>query len=233
MDSLPPLQSRTLYLVATPIGNLEDITLRALRVLRECDTVAAEDTRRAGILLRHFDIQQRLVSCHKFNEARRLEGLLTCLENDGTVALISDAGMPGISDPGTRLVRSAIDRGLRVETVPGPCALVAALAASGLATEEFHFTGFPPRKPGARRRHLESLAEMPGTLVMYESPHRVGRLLGEMAVLWPECPVVLARELTKKFEEYLRGTAAGLFAQLGGRKMKGEFVVLVGEPRSN
>lgn len=233
MDTLPPLQPGTLYLVASPIGNLEDITLRALRILRDCNQVAAEDTRRTGQLLRHFDIRRSQVSCHKFNEARRLGGLLEGLENGGTLALVSDAGMPGISDPGIRLVRAALARGLRVEAVPGPCALITALAASGLATDEFHFIGFPPRKPGARRQCLEKLAAVSGTLIFYESPHRVNRLLVDLAVLWPECPVVLARELTKKFEEYLRGTADELAAQIAERKPKGEFVVLVGEPRAN
>ncbi len=227
-----PLQPGTLYLVATPIGNLEDITLRALRTLRECNVVAAEDTRRAGQLLKHFEIQKPLVSCHKFNEARKSSSLCQRLSNGETVALVSDAGMPGISDPGQRLVRAALAAGARVEPVPGPCALVAALAASGLPTEEFHFVGFPPRKSGARRRQLEMLTEVPGTLVFYESPHRIGRLLAELTALWPECPVVLCRELTKKFEEHLHGTAADLAALFKDRKAKGEFVVLCGEPRS-
>lgn len=223
----PSLQPGTLYLVATPIGNLEDITLRALRVLRECDVVAAEDTRRTGQLLRHFDIQKPLLSCFHFNEARRGADLVGRLRGGQTAALASDAGSPGISDPGERVVRAVFETGLRVEPVPGPCALVAALTASGLPTDEFHFAGFLPHKPGQRRKRLEGLRDVPGTLALYESPFRVERLLEELAQVMPERRVVLARELTKKFEEFLRGTPGELLALLQARPRKGEFVVLV------
>ena len=171
--SLPPLAPGTLYLVATPIGNLEDITLRALRVLRECDVVAAEDTRRTGQLLKHFEISKPLLSYFQFNEARRSEEIIERLRRGEKVALVTDAGSPGISDPGERVVKAAIAAGLRVEPVPGPCALVAALTASGLATDEFHFIGFLPHKSGQRRNQLEALKSFEGTLVLYESPYRV------------------------------------------------------------
>jgi 16S rRNA (cytidine1402-2'-O)-methyltransferase len=223
----PPLQPGTLYLVATPIGNLEDITLRALRVLQECDVIAAEDTRHTGQLLRHFEIAKPLLSYFKFNEARRSEDLLERLARGEKVALVTDAGSPGISDPGQRVVEAALQAGHRVEPVPGPCALVAALTASGLPTDEFHFVGFLPHKSGQRRRRLEELRSLPGTLALYESPFRVDRLLGELQETMPERLVVLARELTKKFEEFLRGRPAELLEHTRQRPLKGEIVALV------
>ena len=226
-SSPPPLTPGTLYLVATPIGNLEDITLRALRTLKECDVVAAEDTRRTGQLLHHFEISKPMLSCFQFNEARRGEQILQRLARGEKVALVSDAGSPGISDPGERVVQAAIAAGFRVESVPGPTALVAALTASGLAADEFHFLGFLPHKPGQRRKQLEALLAVPGTLVLYESPYRIERLLRELQEVFPERRVVLARELTKKFEEHLRGTPAELLAQVAGRSLKGEFVALI------
>lgn len=234
VPAAPPLIPGTLYLVATPIGNLEDITFRALRVLRGCDVVAAEDTRHSGRLLQHFGIQKPLVSCFRFNEARRGAELLERLRGGQIVALVSDAGTPGISDPGQRLVAAAREAGVRVEPVPGACALVAALTASGLPTEEFHFVGFLPHKSGQRARRLQELAALPGTLVLYESPFRIQRLVEELTVALPEREVVLARELTKKFEEFLRGRPAELAARLVERPRKGEFVVLVapGDPRT-
>ena len=226
--TLPPLTPATLYLVATPIGNLEDITLRAMRVLRECDVIAAEDTRRTGLLLKHLEIQKPMVSYHAHNEARRTEEILERLRGGEKVALVSDAGSPGISDPGERVVRSALAAGCRIEAVPGPCALVAGLTASGLPADEFHFVGFLPHKSGQRRNRLERLKEVPGTLVLYESPFRIGKLMGELAAIMPDRPVVLARELTKRFEEFLQGTPAELAARLRERPLKGEFVVMVG-----
>jgi 16S rRNA (cytidine1402-2'-O)-methyltransferase len=225
--ALPPLMSGTLYLVATPIGNLEDITLRALRVLRECDVVAAEDTRRTGQLLKHFGISKPLLSYFQFNEARRSEEIIERLGRGGKIALVTDAGSPGISDPGERVVKAAIAAGFRVEPVPGSCALIAAATASGLPTGEFHFVGFLPHKSGQRRNELESLKMIPGTLVFYESPFRIEKLLGELVEVFPEREVVLARELTKKFEEFLRGQPAELLALAQKRPLKGEFVVLV------
>src|SRR6187431_2889741 len=205
--SLPPLTPGTLYLVATPIGNLEDITLRALRVLRECDVVAAEDTRHSGQLLKHFGIAKPLLSYFQFNEAKRSEEIIERLRRGEKVALVTDAGSPGISDPGERVVKAAIAAGFRVEAIPGACALIAALTASGLSADEFHFVGFLPHKSGQRRTQLESLRGTAGTLVLYESPYRAEKLLRELAELLPTRPVVLARELTKKFEEFRRGTA--------------------------
>jgi len=223
----PPLQTRTLYLVATPLGNLEDITLRALRTLKECDVVAAEDTRRTGLLLKHFEISKPLLSYFQFNEAKRSEEILQRLARGEKVALVTDAGSPGISDPGERVVRAAIAAGFRVESVPGPCALIAALTASGLPTDEFHFIGFLPHKSGQRRKVLEQLQQSAGTLIIYESPYRVEKLLGELQDLYPNRHVVLARELTKKFEEYLRGTPAELRQLFKQRAIRGEFVVLI------
>ena len=225
--ALPPLTPATLYLVATPIGNLEDITLRALRTLRECDVIAAEDTRRTGQLLHHFGISKPLLSYFRFNEAKRGGEIIARLQRGEIIALVTDAGTPGISDPGERVVKAARDAGFRVESVPGACALVAALTASGLPTEEFHFTGFLPVKSGQRRRRLEALRATAGTLAFYESPYRVEKLLGELRDIFPGCTVVLARELTKKFEEFLRGTPEELLALLQQRPRKGEFVVLV------
>jgi 16S rRNA (cytidine1402-2'-O)-methyltransferase len=225
--TLPPLTPGTLYLVATPIGNLEDITLRALRTLRECDVVAAEDTRRTGQLLRYFGISKPLLSCFQFNEARRSEEIIERLKRGEKIALVSDAGTPGISDPGERVVRAAIEEGLRVESVPGPSAIVAGLTASGLSTEEFHFIGFLPHKSGQRRKILESLKNITGTLVLYESPYRILKLLEELRDILPERRTVLARELTKKFEEYLRGKPPELLELLKTRSIKGEFVVLI------
>jgi 16S rRNA (cytidine1402-2'-O)-methyltransferase len=226
-EALPPLTPSTLYLVASPIGNLEDITLRALRTLKECDVVAAEDTRRTGQLLKHFGISRPLLSYFQFNEAKRSEEIIERLRRGEKVALVTDAGSPGISDPGERVVKAAIAAGLRVESVPGPSALVAALTASGLPTDEFHFIGFLPHKSGQRRKQLERLKGYEGTLVLYESPYRVEKLLGELNELFARRQVVLARELTKKFEEYLRGTPAQLLEALQKRSLKGEFVVLL------
>jgi len=200
--------------------------------LRECDLVAAEDTRRTGQLLKHFGISKPLLSYFKFSEARRSEQLLERLSRGEKVALVTDAGSPGISDPGERVVRAAINAGYRVESVPGPCALVAALTASGLPSEEFHFIGFLPHKSGQRRKKLESLKDMPGTLVLYESPYRVEKLLLELEEVFGARPVVLARELTKRFEEFLRGTPLELLERIRARSVKGEFVVLIGESNS-
>ena len=224
-----PLDPGTLYLVATPIGNLEDITLRAIRTLRDCDLVAAEDTRHTGMLLKRLGFAKRQVSTHKFNEVKRSGEIVELLQGGGTVALVSDAGSPGISDPGQRVVGAAIEAGCRVESVPGACALVAALTAGGLATDEFHFVGFLPVKSGQRAKRLANLLELPGTIAVYESPHRVVKLLGELVELAPGRPVVLARELTKKFEQIQRGLPTELLAEYAERKPKGEFVVLIGQ----
>jgi 16S rRNA (cytidine1402-2'-O)-methyltransferase len=226
-DSLPPLTPSTLYLVATPIGNLQDITLRALRTLKECDVIAAEDTRHTGQLLRHFEISKPLISYFKFNESRRSEEILERLGRGEKVALVTDAGTPGISDPGQRVVRAAIEGGFRVEAVPGACAAVVALAASGLPTDEFHFAGFLPHKSGQRARELHRLVVLPGTIVLYESPYRIEKLLAELAAIIPDRQIAVGRELTKKFEEFWRGTASEINASVSKRILKGEFVVLI------
>ncbi|MEO8425875.1 MAG: 16S rRNA (cytidine(1402)-2'-O)-methyltransferase [Verrucomicrobiota bacterium] len=232
-SKLAPLAPGTLYLVATPIGNLEDITLRALRTLKECDLIAAEDTRRSGQLLKHFGISKPLLSYFRFNEAKRRQEIVDRLARGERIALVTDAGSPGISDPGERIVRAALAANFRVETVPGPCALVAGLTASGLPADEFHFIGFLPHKSGQRRRKLESLNAFEGTLVLYESPYRIEKLLTELNELFRDRPVVLARELTKKFEEFLRGSPAELLVETKKRSLKGEFVVMIGPTLSD
>jgi 16S rRNA (cytidine1402-2'-O)-methyltransferase len=173
-----------------------------------------------------------MVSYFQFNEARRSEEIIERLGRGEKIALVTDAGSPGISDPGEKVVKATIAAGFRVESVPGPSALVAALTASGLPTDEFHFIGFLPHKSGQRRNKLESLAEVGGTLVLYESPYRIEKLLGELKEIFPERPIVLARELTKKFEEFLRGKPAELLEQLQKRSIKGEFVVMIGEGKN-
>ncbi len=223
-----PLRAGTLYLVATPIGNLEDITLRALRTLGEVDAILCEDTRHSGRLLKAYGIRKPLISLHKFNERRREAEILERLSAGETLALITDAGTPGISDPGGRLVGAVWSAGLRVEALPGACAAVVALASSGFFAPEFHFVGFLPVKSGQRGRELERLRELGSTLVFYESPYRVVKLLGELEQMMPEREIVLFRELTKKFEEACHGSAADLRARFGQGKPRGEFVVVVG-----
>jgi len=222
--------SGTLYLVATPIGNLEDITYRAVRTLREADVIACEDTRQTRKLLDHYAIASPLVSYHEHNEAARAEELASKLQAGASVALVSDAGMPLVSDPGYRLVRAAIGAGIRVVPVPGPSALVAALAASGLPTDAFFFGGFLPPKAGQRARTLEALRDEPATLIFYEAPHRIIETLGDIENVLGERTVVVARELTKVHEEFLRGTAAEVRAALAARpSVKGEITLLVGK----
>ncbi|KAB2659703.1 MAG: 16S rRNA (cytidine(1402)-2'-O)-methyltransferase [Verrucomicrobia bacterium] len=227
VDDSKLLTPGTLYLVATPIGNLEDITLRALRVLRDCDLVAAEDTRHTGQLLRHFQIQKPMISYFRFNEAKRSQEIIDRLGRGETIALVTDAGSPGISDPGERVVRSALAAGFRVESVPGACALIAGLTASGLATDRFIFLGFLPHKSGQRRKVLNQFVSIDASLVLYESPFRIEKLIDELLDIVPTRSIVLARELTKKFEEYVRGTPAELKLRFAERKLKGEFVVII------
>jgi len=218
--------SGTLYVVATPIGNLEDITLRALRVLREAGLIACEDTRQTRKLLDHYGIRTPTLSYHEHNEAARTPELIEKLLEGTSIALVSDAGTPLISDPGYRLVAAAVQAGIRVEPVPGAAAITAALSASGLPTDAFHFAGFLPARPAQRRKALMRLKDEQATLVFYEAPHRIREMLEDIEQVLGPRPVVLAREVTKVHEEFLRGTAAGL------RNMrvplKGEFTVLVG-----
>jgi 16S rRNA (cytidine1402-2'-O)-methyltransferase len=227
-----------LYLVATPIGNLGDITIRALEVLRGADRIACEDTRQTQKLLNHFEITTPTVSCHQHNERHRAVELLEALKGGGRIAVVSDAGMPGISDPGTWLVAESIAAGITVIPIPGANAALSALVASGLPTNEFQFIGFLPEKAGARRTRLEELAavlaraEEARTLIFYEAPHRILDTLTDMESAWgPELRVVVARELTKIHEEFLRGTVAEARRELAGRdRVRGEITLLVAPP---
>jgi 16S rRNA (cytidine1402-2'-O)-methyltransferase len=217
-----------LYVVATPIGNLEDITYRAVRLLKEADWIACEDTRTTRRLLDHYGIQTRTISYHEHNEANRTEDLIARLEQGETGALVSDAGTPLLSDPGYRIVRAAVQAGVRVEALPGASALLAALVVSGLPTDQFHFGGFLPAKHGQRTRVLESLRDEQATLVFYEAPHRIVESLEDIAATLGEREVVVARELTKMHEEVLRGTAVEIRAALESRDaIRGEFVILI------
>jgi 16S rRNA (cytidine1402-2'-O)-methyltransferase len=219
----------TLFVVATPIGNLEDITYRAVRVLREVDLIACEDTRHTAKLLQHYGIDKPTVSYHEHNEAARAEELAGKLQQGLSVAQVSDAGMPGISDPGYRVIKLAIERGIQVVPVPGPSALIAALAASGMATDSFQFLGFLPARSGQRRTLLETLRHAGHTTIVYEAPHRIAETLQDVVeLLGAERPIVLARELTKVHEEFLRGTAAELLHTAEKREMKGEITLLIG-----
>ncbi len=219
-------QTGWLALVATPIGNLEDITLRALRLLREADLIAAEDTRRARRLLTRYEISTPLTAYHAFNEHRKTESLLGQVEAGRQIAILSDAGTPAISDPGFFLVRAALERGIEPLIAPGPSALTFAVVAAGFPVDRFLFAGFPPNKPGKRRRFLEALRKHETTCFIFEGPHRIPRLLDEIAtILGPETPVALIREATKLHEQVERGSAAGLAEQYAERKGKGEFVI--------
>ena len=219
-----------LYLVATPIGNLEDITLRALRVLKEVDLIACEDTRRTAKLLNHSGIHKREKSYHQHNEMVRAAELVLEMEQGAQVALVSDAGLPGVSDPGQHLVSLAIRHGIPVVPVPGPTAFSAALSASGLATDNFHFVGFLPATRTQRRKALKPLVEAAGTLIFYEAPHRITASLADLAALLGDRPAVLAREVTKVHEEFLRGRLPQLAATVKKRTLKCEITVLVGPP---
>jgi 16S rRNA (cytidine1402-2'-O)-methyltransferase len=222
----PPPTPGWLALVATPIGNLEDITLRAVRVLREADLIAAEDTRRAGILCRAHDVHARLLAYHAHNEHRRTADLLDAVQAGRKVVVLSDAGTPAVSDPGFLVVRAALERGIEPQVIPGVSALTFAVVACGLPVDRFAFFGFPPVKPGRRRAFLARLAQVDATCFLFESPFRVTRLLTDIGeVLGAETPVALVREATKLHEETLRGTAAELLAAHAGREWRGEFVV--------
>ena len=219
-----------LYVVATPIGNLEDITYRAVRLLGAADLIACEDTRQTRKLLDHYGIRKPVISYHEHNEAGRSGELAERMRAGEVVALVSDAGMPLISDPGYRLVRAALEMGIEVQPVPGPSAALAALSASGLPTDTFYFGGFLPAKAGQRARFLEALAGQTATLVFYEAPHRILETLEAIERVLGPRPVVVARELTKVHEEFLRGTAGEVRATLAARDaVKGEITLLIGK----
>ncbi|HWS54997.1 MAG TPA: 16S rRNA (cytidine(1402)-2'-O)-methyltransferase [Pyrinomonadaceae bacterium] len=216
-----------LYLVATPIGNLEDVTRRALRVLAEVEVVACEDTRRTRSLLEHFGIRARTVSYHEHNERERAAELVSMIEGGAGVALVTDAGTPAVSDPGYRVVRACAERGLPVVPVPGPVAFVAALTASGLPTDEFYFGGFLPARPHARRARLEEVRALRATLVFYETPHRVAQALADAREVLGEREAAVARELTKLHEEIVRGRLGELAARFADAPARGELVLVI------
>jgi 16S rRNA (cytidine1402-2'-O)-methyltransferase len=216
-----------LYVVATPIGNLEDVTLRALRVLREVDLIACEDTRRTRGLLSHFDVHTPVTSYFEHNKFAKGERLVRTLREGRSVALVTDAGTPGISDPGFLLVRQARAAGITVVPVPGPSAVIAALSAAGVPADRFVFDGFLPAKPGRRRNRLRDLHALGTTVVCYESPHRVLATLEAVGEVWGEVPMVVARELTKQFEEIMEGPPAELRARLAAAGARGEFTLLI------
>lgn len=216
-----------LTIVPTPIGNLEDITLRAICSLCEADCIAAEDTRHASILLRHLEISKPLLSFHEHNEASRSAELIVRMKEGLSVALISDAGMPGISDPGYRLIRACISENLPFTVLPGPSSVLTALVGSGLPSDEFHFAGFLPVKSGRRSAELYRAAGRPWTSIYFESPHRLVKSLTALVEIVPTIPVCVARELSKKFEEYQRGTAADVLTHFTAHPPKGEIVLLI------
>jgi 16S rRNA (cytidine1402-2'-O)-methyltransferase len=219
----------TLYIVATPIGNLEDITQRALRVLREVDVVACEDTRHTQRLLNHFAINTKTVSYHEHNERERTEELCLLLESGKNIALVSDAGMPLVSDPGFRVVNAAIERDFPVVAIPGAAAFVTALVVSGMPADQFLFAGFLPSRANARRAKLETLREIPATLIFYEAPHRIAATLKDAVAVLGNRPAVVARELTKLHEETARGSLADLAKRFSEQPpVRGEIVLIIG-----
>jgi len=216
-----------LYIVSTPIGNMEDITLRALRILKEVDLIAAEDTRRTGLLLKHFGIQVPLTSYFEGNELKKREFILAKLKEGKRIALVSDAGTPGISDPGFRLIQLAIENQLPIVPIPGPSAVITALSVSGLPTDAFLFKGFLPHKSKKRRDLLKELEGIRETLIFYESPHRISETLRDILEILGDREVVLTRELTKIYEEILRGRASQILKQIGEKKLKGEITLVI------
>jgi 16S rRNA (cytidine1402-2'-O)-methyltransferase len=216
-----------LYVVSTPIGNREDITLRALRTLKEVDLIAAEDTRHTSLLLRHFGIQTPLTSYFEGNEKKKKEFILSELKQGDQIALVSDAGTPGISDPGFRLIQAAVENQIPVVPIPGPSAVIAALSVSGLPTDAFLFKGFLPHKSKKKRDLLKQLEEVRETLIFYESPHRLSETLKDIFEILGDREMVLTRELTKVYEEVLRGKVNEIKNQIGERKLKGEMTLVI------
>jgi len=226
------MMSATLYIIATPIGNLEDMTYRAVRILGEVDLIAAEDTRHSLKLLNHFNISKPLTSYFDHNQQFKGERILNALRQGKSVALISDAGTPCISDPGYNLVRDAVAEGIPVVPIPGACAAIAALSGSGLPSDSFTFAGFPPARQGKRRVFLSEMSRLPGTLVLYEAPHRLEETLRDIRETLGERQVVVARELSKIYEEFIRGSVPEVMAVVTQGKARGEIVILIapGEP---
>jgi len=216
-----------LYIISTPIGNLEDMTYRAVRILSEVDLIAAEDTRHSLKLLNHFNISKPLTSYYDHNQQLKGERILSSLRQGKTVALISDAGTPCVSDPGYHLIRDAVIEGIAVIPIPGCCAAITALSASGLPSDNFTFAGFPPARQGKRRTFLAELTGMTGTLILYEAPHRLESTLTDMCEVFGDRQIAVARELTKIYEEFLRGTASEVLAMVSQAKVRGEVVILI------
>jgi 16S rRNA (cytidine1402-2'-O)-methyltransferase len=221
------IEPGTLYLIATPIGNLGDITMRAVETLKQVDFIACEDTRTSGVLLKHLGIKKPLLSYHDYNERQAAERILSRIDGGESGAVICDSGSPAISDPGFVIARAAAERNVPLVPIPGPAALIAALSLSGLPTDAFIFHGFLPPKSGKRKAVLESLADRRETLIFYESPHRIIKLLAEIEEVIGDRQGVLCRELTKKFEEVLRGSISQLHEQLTSRSIKGEITLVV------
>jgi 16S rRNA (cytidine1402-2'-O)-methyltransferase len=217
----------TLYIVSTPIGNMEDITLRALRILKEVDLIAAEDTRRTGLLLKHFGIQAPLTSYFEGNELKKKEFILAKLKEGKNVALVSDAGTPGVSDPGFRLIQLAIENQLPIVPIPGSSAVITALSVSGLPTDAFLFKGFLPHKSKKRTDLLKELENVRETLIFYESPHRISETLRDILEILGDREIVLTRELTKVYEEIIRGKVSEILNQIGDRTLKGEITLVI------
>lgn len=224
------MRKGTLYIVSTPIGNLEDITLRAIRKLSEADFIAAEDTRRTRILLDRYGIKKKLISFYSYNKLIKKDRIIGLLKEGKDIALVSDAGTPGISDPGFSLIKSAIENAVPIEAIPGPTALIAALVLSGKPTNKFVFEGFLPSKPSKRRKRLKFLKNEERTAIIYESSHRITRLLGDMLDIFGDREIALARELTKKFEEIRRDRTSALLEHFSEEKPRGEFIVVIGGP---
>lgn len=228
-----------LFIVATPIGNLEDITYRAIRILTEVDLIAAEDTRQTKILLNRYQINTPLTSYHKFNIKSKTQYLINLLQQGKKLALVSDSGTPGISDPGYELVKAAAEQGFQVEPIPGPSAVIAALSAAGLPTDRFVFEGFLQKKPGKKRKALKALANEDRTIILYESPFRLLKTLDDINNIFGNRPLAVCRELTKKFEEIIRGSAADVLEYFKTKVVKGEIVIVIsgpppaGKPRSS
>ena len=220
------MNNGALYLVATPIGNLGDISLRALEILKSVDLIACEDTRHSRVLLDHYGIRKPLISCFDFSEKKRAPELIARIQDGEKIALISDAGTPGIADPGYRVVQEAIRQGIKIETLPGPSAFLAALTLSGLPTDRFIFEGFFPVKEGQKKRKLEELKSEERTVIFYESPHRLLKTLKVMNEVLCDAPIVVVREISKKFEEIVRDPAAKVLEHFSGKKVRGEFVIL-------